>query len=389
MKRNIWIWIVICIAFLQGCAIQSHYKLYHRELSVYDTNFWVNYKIIHEGDQTFLAVECPSTYYTVNLKGYDGYDAKNVIADIIDTVITNDVGDVKKILLDTKAPLFALEIYVEDLLINQYFHDLVMVNRLQDNAQAIHLSTTDGTPIVKNYLTVQQEFELHYKTDSVNRFFIKYFKESQAPAAPPYSKNASLFDPLRNYDQLFVVPSKKGLKLTQEGLYFIQIDTNSNKGIFINCVDEYFPKMSRVDDLILSIRYISKNTEYEALTRAQNKKKELDAYWLSRNEDKDRAREMISMYYHRIQDANRFFTSYKEGWKTDRGLIYTIFGKPRTVRKYSNKEIWYYTQSRNSYPVEMVFHRVGEQYILQRSNDLRDPWMTEIKYLRQGRIRGN
>lgn len=387
MKKKIWIWMVIVIAFLQGCAIQSHYRLYQRELNVYDTNFLPNYKIIHEDNQTFLALECPSTYYTINLKGYDGYDAKNVIADIIDTIVTEDAGDVQKILLDTKAPLFVLEIYVEDLLFDQYFHDLVMVNRLQDNDQAIYLTQVDGTPIVRNYLTSKEEFELHYKTDSIQQFFIKYFRGSQVPAPPPYSKNTPLFDPLRNYDQAFVVPSKKGLKLTQEGLYFIQTDSNSNKGVFINCVDEQFPKMTKIDDLILSIRYITKNTEYELLTTAQNKKKALDDYWLNRNKDKARARELISMYYNRIQDANQFFTSYKEGWKTDRGLIYTIFGKPRVVRKYSNKEVWYYGASRNSYPVEMLFHRVGEQYILQRSDNLRDPWMNEIKYLRLGQMK--
>ncbi|MCP4438298.1 MAG: GWxTD domain-containing protein [Aureispira sp.] len=387
MKKNVWIWTVVFMAMLQGCAIQSHYKLYHKELTIYNENFWPNYKIIHEGDQTFVAIDCPSTYYKINFKGYDGYEAKNIIADISDTITTNDVGDVQKILLDTKAPIFALEIYVEDLLFDQYFHDLVMVNKLQDNAQSIYLTETDGTPIARNYLTSSQEFELHHKTDSIDRFFIKYFKEKQSPAPPPYSRNNPLFDPLHNHDQLFTVPSKKGLKLTQEGLYFVQTDSNSNKGVFINCVDESFPKMTRLNDLILSIRYITKNTEYKALTAAENKKKELDAYWLSRNKDKARARELISTYYNRIQNANQFFTTYKEGWKTDRGLIYTIFGEPRTVRKYSNKEVWYYAQSRSSYPVEMVFTRVGEQYILQRSERLRDPWMTEIKYLRLGQLK--
>ena len=47
------------------------------------------------------------------------------------------------------------------------------------------------------------------------------------------------------------------------------------------------------------------------------------------NHDKslERAKELIKNYYGRLQHANLFFTSYLEGWKTDRGMIFMIFGE--------------------------------------------------------------
>lgn len=36
-------------------------------------------------------------------------------------------------------------------------------------------------------------------------------------------------------------------------------------------------------------------------------------------------------YYRRVRYANKEFTQYKDGWKTDRGMIYILFGAPNQV----------------------------------------------------------
>ncbi|MCH7783138.1 GWxTD domain-containing protein [candidate division KSB1 bacterium] len=36
-------------------------------------------------------------------------------------------------------------------------------------------------------------------------------------------------------------------------------------------------------------------------------------------------------YYRRVRFANEEFTQYKDGWKTDRGMIYILFGPPNQV----------------------------------------------------------
>jgi hypothetical protein len=40
--------------------------------------------------------------------------------------------------------------------------------------------------------------------------------------------------------------------------------------------------------------------------------------------------------------SNFYFTSFKEGWRTERGMIYTIYGPPDKVYKSSDGERWGY-----------------------------------------------
>ena len=189
---------------------------------------------------------------------------------------------------------------------------------------------------------------------------------------------------------MYKIPRGKGLKFTEAGLYFVQTDSNSNKGVFFNCFTTSFPVTNSVEDLVRSLRYITKKAEYEKILNSKNRKKELDQYWLGRRQtnlkDKKKAKSLISIYYNRIQNANLQFTSFKEGWKTDRGMIYVVFGKPDVVRKYAAQEVWFYQASQNRYPVELIFDRIGEQYLLKRSDELRRPWRAEINDWRNGSV---
>jgi len=45
--------------------------------------------------------------------------------------------------------------------------------------------------------------------------------------------------------------------------------------------------------------------------------------------------------------ANYFFTSYKPGWMTDRGMIYIVLGPPVILHKGDDFEEWIYYNSSN------------------------------------------
>jgi GWxTD domain-containing protein len=47
--------------------------------------------------------------------------------------------------------------------------------------------------------------------------------------------------------------------------------------------------------------------------------------------DSTTAQKVAAKYYRRVRQANRLFTSYKEGWKTARGTFYVLFGPPDKV----------------------------------------------------------
>lgn len=60
------------------------------------------------------------------------------------------------------------------------------------------------------------------------------------------------------------------------------------------------------------------------------------------------ARTSMEEYYNRVAYANKQFTHFFEGWKSDRGMIYILFGPPDNVERYPFNidskpyEIWHY-----------------------------------------------
>jgi GWxTD domain-containing protein len=68
----------------------------------------------------------------------------------------------------------------------------------------------------------------------------------------------------------------------------------------------------------------------------------LDEFWIKCANNVDKARELIRIYYTRVQYADMYFTSYKEGWRTERGMIYLIYGPPDKVYKSIDGESWGY-----------------------------------------------
>jgi hypothetical protein len=92
---------------------------------------------------------------------------------------------------------------------------------------------------------------------------------------------------------------------------------------------------------------------------------------------------MIKLYYNRVMDANRFFTSYLEGWKTDRGIIYIIYGPPNVVYKGRNVEGWVYGEDKNMLSINFTFRKLDNpftdnDYSLTRSPAYKDGWYIAV-----------
>jgi hypothetical protein len=64
--------------------------------------------------------------------------------------------------------------------------------------------------------------------------------------------------------------------LTEPGLYFFREDTNAVNGIGILIVDNRFPRMTRPEELVKPLIYISTNNEIKELVSTQAPKKTLD-----------------------------------------------------------------------------------------------------------------
>lgn len=127
----------------------------------------------------------------------------------------------------------------------------------------------------------------------------------------------------------------------------------------------------------------------DRLREAQGNKAAFDKVILGILGNAERARIFMRSYFQRVEQANRMFTSYKEGWKTDRGMIYIIFGPPEEVYLLGNREIWEYNNA--SFKGRFIFTRSAtlfdpQNYVLIRDGSLRDKWYSMVDLWRKARF---
>jgi GWxTD domain-containing protein len=110
--------------------------------------------------------------------------------------------------------------------------------------------------------------------------------------------------------------------------------------------------------MIEPLAYLTTPDELDQMRSASRQKVALDEFWIKCANNVDKARELIRIYYTRVQYADMYFTSYKEGWRTERGMIYLIYGPPDKVYKSIDGETWGYRKP-------IVKSRWGTRYIIK------------------------
>lgn len=109
---------------------------------------------------------------------------------------------------------------------------------------------------------------------------------------------------------------------------------------------EHFPTLKTPRELARPLIYLMDRGPYEEMMKIQNSdsiKAAMDDFWLSNFDNREFARRVISKYYNRVEQANKRYSNFKEGWKTDRGMVYILFGDPTYVTEFSDELRWDYT----------------------------------------------
>ena len=154
----------------------------------------------------------------------------------------------------------------------------------------------------------------------------------------------------------------------------------------------HFPVMRDVDEMIRATRYIATRKEYQAMRDARDPKQALDEFWLGLTEGPQAARRLIAAYYGRVRDANVHFSGMKEGWSTDRGMVYTVFGHADRVRRDRSGETWIYGEEGDVNALVFRFTAISRgddfnAYELERYPGFRSPWEAMVSSWRRGKVR--
>lgn len=178
------------------------------------------------------------------------------------------------------------------------------------------------------------------------------------------------------------------------GFYHFRADTSATEGYTLFVSSGNFPQVAAVDDMLPPLRYITSLQEWDRITTGKDIRKEVERFWTDAAGDRERARAAIAAYYGRVESADRHFTSYLAGWKTDRGLVHIIFGTPNTIRKDDIGETWIYGDGSNLMSLTFRFIKRAEPYsdndlVLQRDPQLKSAWYRNVESWRNGRILQN
>jgi len=142
--------------------------------------------------------------------------------------------------------------------------------------------------------------------------------------------------------------------------YNIEVSLTEESGRKINTVESEFTvdwsltALVRNDyDLALNqLKYVARKNEIDKLKNAPEEEREtaFKEFWKSHDPTPATPEnELMNKYYGRIKHANKVFSNlHKEGWKTDMGKIFIIYGDPDHVEihpfELSEKpyQVWYY-----------------------------------------------
>ena len=242
-------------------------------------------------------------------------------------------------------------------------------------------------PFDQTFLNVNDAL-LFKSNGGISLYSYFYPQEFSVPLPPMETKAPAIPKEVKVVDNgSFLVNAPKSFD--QEGYYFIQSDTTSTAGLLVKTAKESFPNVPSYEEMVNMVAYISTRKEHETLLAAENKKIALDQYWINMVKDEEKAKALIREYFRQVEFANILFTDYKEGWMTDRGMIYIVLGPPQQVYFNADREVWIYDGLNSNSKITFTFARVKNiltpnYYVLNRSRSYQPEWFKSITLWRSG-----
>lgn len=277
-------------------------------------------------------------------------------------------------------------IKVNDVYAKTYSSKHFFINKTSINSRNNILLKNNSGTLLRNEVCNKDTLKLICSVPNIKFLTVKYYYRNFGLPLPPFS----IYEPLSfkyNADSVFIIDIKNGVSekfiLKKEGFYHFQIDTFNIDGFTLFNFYSGYPSITTTEQLILPTRYIMNAKEFEAVQTALNKKEALDRFWLVIGNTPTRAKVLIKKYFNRVVDANNMFTTYIEGWKTDRGMIYIVLGKPNLVNRSDYDETWYYGAKGNFAATRFDFVKVlnpfsSNDYILIRAQMYKDIWYNAV-----------
>jgi GWxTD domain-containing protein len=254
------------------------------------------------------------------------------------------------------------------------------------------VSGANGYPRFQNYMMPGEVFRIKYRGLGYDTIYLDFLTTPDNYPRPPVTTDSRSSFPFEVDTTIALAYSEENvLTLPDQGTYHFRIDSLSREGVTLHNFGPGFPKVETETSLMEPLFYISTLTEYSRMRNQENRKQAVDDFWLQRASSMERSRELIRVYYNRVLYSNLYFTTNREGWKSDRGMIFILLGPPDRMRDTGTEQRWYYISRRQGKVVEFVFERKPGTYsnhdlIWTKSGESLGYWSSAVSSWRSGRV---
>ena len=271
---------------------------------------------------------------------------------------------------------------------------LIEIDKTNRNSrQNFLLKNKEGQIIYDYYIAPNTEVYIMSERNNQEALRVDYFFREFPIARPTYSlveRSPFKYQP----DTTFIIHKTDfhyEITIPEKGFFHLINNIESKEGLTLYSIKPGFPGITDETEMIKSTNYIMDPTEFGNCMNAINKKDAIDNFWKEIGGSNERAVELLKKYYNRVSHANKLFTSYDAGWKSDRGMIYIVFGAPSNVYKSISGEQWIYGNEAQSDAIRFNFQKVinpfsDNDFTLERSEYYKAPWHIAVTYWREGRI---
>lgn len=272
-----------------------------------------------------------------------------------------------------------------------YAYDIPLMEDYNFSSDGLVLYEPDGiTPILNSFINTNHTLQLKSINADSEPIYGYYYSQYFDEAVPPMIIEDQRAPKELVIDSVFTVPLNESFTLKSKGLYFFQKDSSSANGISIRVQDAYFPLAKTFDSVLEPLIYISTRSETESIRNARDPKKAFEDYWINLVKIPNMATNTVKQYYERVEAANYLFTNFEEGWKSDMGMIYIVYGPPNDV--YKSEEIidWVYNRDLTMPVIRFSFYKVknvftDHHYTLLRKKTYDKNWFKSVELWRDGK----
>lgn len=260
-----------------------------------------------------------------------------------------------------------------------------------NNSQHFLLVDQQDEVIFEEWVSWKTKFRIITPKTNLTKLFVDYYDDVFPAARTPFSLSHSPVYQLKPKEKC-ILEINDGitdyLQYGREGFFHFRSDSMTKDGFTIFRFHDDYPEIKESELMPGPMRYITTDPEYAMLAASKEPQTIVEKFWIEVAGNERRGFQLLENYYDLVKDANLFFTSYKEGWKTDRGMIYMIFGAPTEVFKKSEIETWIYgdPQKRTRLHFDFIQNKnpfTTNDFELVRQPDYKNPYFVAVDYLRR------